>query len=148
MNPADINDDTGPVGDEVGQQSPTSAHAYGYTRLADFMAYDKPTAIFSRFNSLNALNLLNLQAEVCALQEELGFQIRQGEKDESEYRRLQYDWTALHSDQPGAEERRKLFSNLRDKLTEYSRFPTSLASRHGLSTNNLRWPEGLITSRR
>ena len=102
------------------QNSPTSPNAFGYTRLADFMAWDPPTASFHRFGSLNAMNLLGMQAELCSLQEELELNAKNNEKRGPEHRRLQCDWTSLDSGQPESEERKNLLMKVRSKLDEYS----------------------------
>ena len=43
----------------------------GYGRLADFMVWDPSLAIFPRFRSANVLCLLQLQAEITDIEEQL-----------------------------------------------------------------------------
>ena len=102
------------------ENAPTSANASGYTRLADYMAWDSPTCSFHRFQSLNALNLLGLQAEICALQEDLEFNAQENENQEPKQRQFQCDWKSLESGHPGGTERKRLLVDLRARLNEYS----------------------------
>lgn len=93
----------------------------GYQELADFMAWDTNLALFPRFNSSNILCLLQMQAEICGLEERLKILGRiNNESSDDTRKRLCYDWSALKglgSNCPEA----KLLGELRNKLAEYSK---------------------------
>lgn len=100
----------------------------GYQQLADFMAWDRNLAIFPRFCSANMLCLLHMQAEVSELEErleDLGY--INNKSLEEKRRRLCYDWSILKelgSDSP----EKKLLSELRIKLTQYSKLESEESS--------------------
>lgn len=93
---------------------------HGYNLLADFMSWEPRFAIFRRFRCVNLLNLLYLQADLCALEDEIFDYI---EFDESlnpvDGLNRSFDLKALKAlpkDHPRAKSLRKL-SN---KLAQYS----------------------------
>ena len=103
------------------ESQPTTCNACGYKRLADFMAWNPPGAIFPRFRAANAFNLLGLQAEVCRLQQKLMRQVEADEKQDPARTRFQVDWSALQDEERGSSEQKQLVMKLRQTLNEYSR---------------------------
>ncbi|KAI0530301.1 hypothetical protein GGR58DRAFT_493856 [Xylaria digitata] len=101
---------------------PTSPSSIGYRRLADYMAWDPPTAIFERFRSANYLNLLGLQAEIARLQDELMKTTVADEAQDNQPLRkeYQYNWPALQDGEDGKSRQRELIMELRKALKEYN----------------------------
>lgn len=100
------------------EKLPTSPSSVGYRRLADYMAWNPHAAIFQRFQAANMLNLLDLQAEIENLQDEL-IKVTTADKDQgnSGWEELQTSWAALHKGHSGQKE---LIIKLRKALNEYS----------------------------
>ena len=63
----------------------------GYRRLAEFMAWDRATAIFPRFHVANLHNLLLMQAEISELEEQLNDAIDDDDKSDGESRKYSCD---------------------------------------------------------
>ncbi|KAK9427303.1 hypothetical protein V1505DRAFT_380596 [Lipomyces doorenjongii] len=100
---------------------PTEPETRGYKRLADFMAWEPPTAIFPRFRSANLLNLLSLQAEISQLEEQLLNLMKRDDQDPNLQRRFySTNWSVLQADQDGGNEQRLKLLELRTKLGEYN----------------------------
>lgn len=104
----------------MSERFPTSSRSRGYRRLADYMAWDRPTAIFRRFLAANAFNLLGLQAEICRLQEDLLRQVETDEKHDPAQSQYQINWSALLDGDNGSSEQRRVVMELRRTLGEYS----------------------------
>jgi len=91
------------------------------------MAWNPSSAIFYRFRAANALNLLGLQAEISRLESKL---LQTTIKDESQtqtliQKRYQYDWISLQEGEDGNSQQMKLILELREKLKEYSKCPST-----------------------
>ena len=92
----------------------------GYYLLSEFMSWAPNAAIFPRFRSSNLLNLLLLQAEVCQLEDDLGYLVDIDQRS-GQTRRVNtaLDWTALNDldeDHPT----KKALRELRETLATYS----------------------------
>jgi len=92
----------------------------GYHLLAEFMSWAPNAAIFPRFRSSNLLNLLLLQAEICQLEDDLGYFVDIDQKS-GQARRVNasLDWEAL-SDLDEDHPTKKTLRDLRKTLTLYS----------------------------
>jgi hypothetical protein len=93
----------------------------GYPRLAGRMEQLPETAIFRRFDALNARNLLYLQAELTSIEDDL---INQERSDSLDYAKRQYavDWYWLsQSEDHGSTEQLDLVHKMRRTLKEYSK---------------------------
>lgn len=97
---------------------PTQPGTRGYKRVADFMAWNPSTTIFSRFRSANLLNILSLQEEVCQLEQQLVNLIRSNGQDPDTQQR---DWFLAQADGNGENKQRLKLLELREKLLEYSK---------------------------
>ena len=91
----------------------------GYRRLAEFMAWDRATAIFPRFHVANLHNLLLMQAEISELEERLNDAIDDDDKSDGESQKYSCDWSSLKQDGPMSLQWRTCQA-LRTKLAEYS----------------------------
>lgn len=94
----------------------------GYAKISDLMSRHDEFAIFRRFSNLNFLNVLYLQAELSHLEEDLRAIV---EADKTDPDRIYYTkhWYSLaHSENDDDKEQWEKFSQIREKLLEYSRF--------------------------
>lgn len=98
----------------------------GYQKLASLMGNYHETAIFRRFDSLSMLNVLSLQAELLALQDELGDICFEDESsDDPAANAFAVNFFALRESEGGInDEQYQILIKIREKLREYSQlFP-------------------------
>lgn len=106
-----------------------------YNKLSKFMGALPEVAIFRRFGALNAQNLLFLQAELVRLEDELQ-SIREDDAQSADLEKKQshQSWRSLvlaHEQDEGANSQWRKVLEIRDKLKEYSTFPTTTDSYRG-----------------
>jgi hypothetical protein len=100
----------------------------GYQRLADFMAWEPSLAIFPRFRSANMLCLLQMQAEITELEEQINDLAYVDSTTGDETRKeLPFDWSMLKTLGEGSLQYR-LHAKLRILLAEYSKLFASRSS--------------------
>ena len=91
----------------------------GYRRLAEYMAWDRATAIFPRFQVANLQNLLLMQAEISELEEQFNDAVNADDNSDWKGQRFPCDWSSLK--QEGATSLQwATCQALRAKLAEYS----------------------------
>ena len=96
------------------------AQKYGYRRLADFMAWESSLAIFPRFRSATMLCLLQMQAEITEIEEDLEkFAHEDGKSSDDKKKEWLRDWSSL--DTTSKDIRQCKLLRLRSLLAEYSR---------------------------
>ncbi|KAL0262921.1 hypothetical protein SLS55_001895 [Diplodia seriata] len=108
--------------DDQQQQLPA-----GYPKLAEQMERISETAIFRRFDYLNALNLLYMQAELQSLENELRrLQVEDAATGSEARAKYAVNWFSLSrattaADGDGSDEQWNLAREMRGKLKEYSK---------------------------
>lgn len=98
-----------------------SADEKGYPSVAAFIASSPDLAVFRKFGQLNARNLLYLQTELIVLESKLEALDREDltNAGEVDWRR---SWeSVLRGQKEDDDRRRKLVSDIREKLKEYSK---------------------------
>jgi hypothetical protein len=90
----------------------------GYYRMARMMGKSDNLAIFRRFNDLNMLSLLDLQAEIQSLREQL---YTQCEEDSGQGREFSTSMKKLReSRQSSSPEHYELLLTIRERMNQYS----------------------------
>ncbi|KAL1628562.1 hypothetical protein SLS56_005794 [Neofusicoccum ribis] len=97
----------------------------GYPKLAEQMSFFPEKAIFRRFGFLNNLNILYLQAELMDIEDRLRTMQRVDSTKPGPERYYATDWDFL---QRGDSAQLKLVLQAREKLDQYSGWPSSIAN--------------------
>src|SRR6187549_1354832 len=97
----------------------------GYPSFAEFIASDrdKSTVVFRRFDRLSSRNLLYLQSELSELEAQLDALDERDRKGGTEVKQFARNWEEARKN-GGEKERVELVVKIREKLKEYSQYPS------------------------